>query len=808
MIELMRDLRTGLRVLLHRPQLLVPATLTLGLGLGASTGVFSVVEAALLQPLPFRDADRLAVVWGVAGPEQDIRGASPVEIDDWDASVDALGPLSRYNETTVNATGPEGAEQLEAELVSPGFFRILGTAPVLGRAFRPEDDEAGAAGSAVISHALWQRRFGGSTEAVGQTLRLDDVAFTVVGVMPEGFSGLSFDTEIWVPLGPFVGPEALSDRGGRWLAAIGRLTPGATAAVAQSQLDVVASRLEEAYPDTNRDRGAMLQPLRDFYVGQSRSLLLMVLAGVGLLLLIACANVANLQLVRAVERRREVALRFALGAGRRSVARQLVAESLVLAAFGAAAGVALAWVGLQTLLPLVPDGVLPPYSSPGIDAGVLGFGLVAALVAGLLFALAPAMRAATEDPADALRGGTRNSTRGRTPAGRPVAQHSILVAQVALALVLLVAAGLAVRSLQAQLAVEPGFRADGILAARVSLIGDAYDRATRVDFARAVLAELDGLPGVDAAAMSAAPLRGYNSASYIFRAEDPISPDTRIRYYRHSVTPGAFAALGIPIVAGRGFSDADRSDAPGVAVVSQAFGAKVWPDEDALGQRVLIGPGDTATVIGVAGDVRQRDLTTDLMDPGEDPDVYFAYAQIPTGSMDLLARAADPGALAGAIRRTVARQDPGVAVYDVVTLADELARRTALARLISSLLVVFAVLAVAVAAVGLYGVLAFVVRGRRREIAIRAALGARPGVIRRLVVRQGLALVLLGLALGVGASLVLGRAAASVLFGVDDADPVVLGGTALLLLLVAVVASWIPAFQATRIDPHTAMAEE
>jgi putative ABC transport system permease protein len=805
MTQLVRDVRIAFRALRRRPVLLITATATLALGLGAGTGVFSVIEAALLQPLPFRDADRLAVVWGVAGPEQDIRGASPIEIRDWDEGVEALGPLALYNETTVNLTGAGEAEQLEAETVGTGLFEILGVAPILGRGLVEEDGEAGAAGSAVISHDLWQRRFGGEADAIGQSVVLDDVPFTIVGVMPEGFRGLSFDTEIWVPLGPFSSPEAFTARGTRWLAAVGRLGPGATVEGAQEQFDAVAARLAEAYPDENADRAALVLPIRDFYVGQSRALLLMVLGGVGLLLLIACANVANLQLVRAVERKQEVALRYALGSGAMQVARHLVAESLVLAAIGGAAGVAVAWAGLRLLLPIIPAGVLPGYAAPGVDGPVLAFGLVTAIGAGALFALAPAVRVARQDPAGALRSGGRGATRG---AGGRV-QRGIIVAEVAVALVLLVAAGLAVDSLRAQLAIRPGFEADGVLAGRLTLGSDVYERDTRIQFVEELVAEIGGVAGVrEAAVVSRAPLRGYNSASYIYRAEDPMDADHRIRFYFHGMTPRAFELLRIPLVRGRGFTAADRADAPAVAVVSEAFAARIWPGEEPLGRRVVFA-GDTATVVGVAGNVRQRTLTTSLMDPGEDPDVYFAYPQLPVRSFDVLVRAdGDPAPLTGAIRRLVAERDPSLPLYDVATLTSELEAQTALGRMVSAFLGVFAVLALIAAAVGLFGVLAFVVRGRRAEIAVRTALGAGPGRILRLVVGQGLAMVGLGLAIGMVGAIVAGGYTASQLYGVSVNDPVILVGTAVALLIVGALASALPAISALRVDPRAAMAEE
>jgi putative ABC transport system permease protein len=806
MSDTLRDLRLAFRSLRARPLFLATAVATLGLGIGASTGVFSVIQAALLRPLPFEDADRLMVVWGVAGPERDIRGASPIEIRDWDGMVDALGPLTPYNATTFNLSGEGEAAQLRTETVGHAYFEILGVSPARGRTFTPEDDRPGATQTAVISDALWTARFGGDPRVIGRTVRLDGLPVEVIGVMPPGFRGLAFDTDAWLPLGAFLSTAGMEARGGRWLAAVGRLADGRTAEEAESQLAAAAARLEELYPDSNRERGAMVLSLRDFYVAQTRPLLLMVLGGVGLLLLIACANVANLQIVRGLERSREVALRHALGGGRRRVARQLLSESVVLGLLGALAGLVLAGAGIALLLPLIPAGVLPAYAAPGIDLPVLGFCLVAGIGTAAVFGLLPAVRAARQHPASALRGTGRGITEAGRAGRRPGAQQAIVAAEVALALVLLVGAGLALRSVREQLTIEPGFVADDVLAARVALPSESYDAEGRRLFVDRMVEGVRDAAGVAAAeVVSNGPLRGYNSASMV---GVPERPDRDIRYYRHSVTPGFFDALGIS-VRGRAFTTADGAEDDGVVVISEAMAARLWPGEEALGRRLLFGMRDTATVIGVAANVRYRDLTTSLMDPGEDPDVYFAYAQVPTGSFDVLLKTAgDPATFTAVLRRRVAALDPALPLFDVAPMRDVLAAQTALGRMVSTFLTVFGALALLVAAVGLYGVLAYVVRGRRREIAIRQALGAPPAEIRRMIVGQGVALVGAGVIVGLGAALLTGRMAAGLLYGVRAVDPVVLVGTTAALLLIAAVASWLPARQATGIAPHTAMASE
>ncbi len=803
MRDILQELRTAWRALGRRPGFTAVAVVTLALGVGAATVIYAVVDAALLRPLPFRDPDRLRMVWGVAGPEHDVRGASPIEIADWRRLTRSFTALSIYDQTTLNISGSGEARQLSAERVSPGFFALLGVAPALGRALTPEDDVAGGTGGVVIGDALWRSRFAADPGVLGRTLRLDDRPFTVVGVMPPGFAGLSFDCEVWTPLGPFRTAEALGDRGSRWLGAVGRLRPGVSPEAAQADLDAAARALEEAYPETNHQRSALVIPIQAYYLDRARPLLWVLLGGVGLLLAIACGNVANLQTVRAAERGHELSVRLALGAGRGRVVRLLVVESVLLAGAGAAAGLALAAVALPLLLELVPAGALPAYVRVELSPRLVLLAAAVALLAGVAVGWFASRRSARQ-PVAALRG-ARAAGDGPRP-GRWSTQRLVVGGEVTLALVLLVAAGLAVRSLRRQLDVDPGFRAAGTLAARVGLTGERYDAAARRRFAQDLLETVRGLPGVDAVAVgSDGPLRGSASASLIARAD---RPDERLRYYRHSVSDGYFRTLGIPLLSGRAFGPGDGADAPGVVVVGAAFAARLWPGEPAVGKRLLVGD-DTATVIGVAGDVHYRDLTTRLTDPGEDPDLYFSLRQITPRSFDVLLHGAgDPGSWTAGVRRAVSRLDPAIPLYRAEPLARTLAARTALGRLMSWLLALFALLSLLLAAVGLYGVMAYIVRGRRREMAVRSAVGARPGQLRAMVVRQGMAIVATGLAGGIAGAALVGRILAGLLYGVRAVDPAVLVVTATVLAAAALLATWLPALQATRIDPREALSRQ
>lgn len=811
MDTLLRDLRYALRSLRTRPAFTAAVVATLALGIGASTAVFTLVNAALLRPLPFAEPDRLAFLWGVAGPERDVRGASYLEVRDWrEGSRRTLRDVAVYDELSLNLRVADGADRVEAERVSASYFPLLGARAARGRTFLPSEDSVPDAHPvAVISHAMWLARFGGDQRIVGRTMTLNDRAFTVVGVMAPEFHGLSFDTDVWVPMAMISltdGPSVLERRGSRWLGAVGRLADGVTMEQAQEELDGVAARLATAYPETNADRGVQLMSLHEYYLGDTRVLLVGLLVAVGLFLLIACANVAGLQLVRATSRRREMAVRVAMGASGRHLLRQLLVEGVVLALLGAGAGMLVALWGVGALLPLVPEGALPSYVRVAPDLRVLGFTMVLALVSAALMGLVPALNGRRLRLTGLLKEGDRGAAGGMMTMRRPGVQQLLVIGEVAVALVLLVAAGLTVRSLQRQLAVDPGFRAAGVLQARLELPAARYSAEEAQRFAEALAARLDGRAGVeDVAFGSDVPLGGNTSAGFVLVDGE----DEAVRYYRHRVTPGYFATLGIPIVQGRALGAGDREGTPAVAVVSAAMARRHWPAGDALGKRLLVG-GDTATVVGVAGDARFRDLTTNLAAPASEPDVYFALAQWPTRALSVVLRTTgdDPTALAGLLRAEVTALDPTLPVYAVGPLAANVRQQTATARFGSFLFALFGAVALVLSAVGLYGLLAFVVGMNGREIAIRMALGSTRGGVTRLVVRQGLLLTTIGLVVGAAGAAYVTRFLAAQLYGVSPLDPVTFGAVAAVLVATTLIASYLPARRAVAVDPQTALKAE
>lgn len=801
--DLLQDVRLGWRALVRRPWYMLVGVLTLMLGIGAATSIFAVVDAVLLRPLPFPSPERLGLVWGVAGPERDIRGASYPEIEDWRARTHSFAGVSIYDETTLNLSGSGPAEQLEAETVSPSYFEMLGAQPERGRLFLPEDDRPGITAPVVISHDLWQNRFGADPDIVGRTLTLDGRQAVVVGVTRPGFHGLSFDTDIWSTLLPF-SPGSATARGGRWLAALVRLAPGASRESAQADLERTTAALEAEYPETNTERRADITTLHDYFLGSSRALMLALLGAVGLLLVIACLNVLNLQLVRGLARRAEVAVRYSLGARRARVVRQLLTESLVLSSLGGVAGVIAAWWGTRFLVARVPSGVIPAYAHVGLDERVLGVAAVMVVLAGLLSGLLPALRSSKGGLATALRSADRGGSEGAGVRSFGV-QQTLVAVEVGLAIALMLAATVMVRSLRAQLGVDPGFRPDDVVAARVYLPGEAYpDADARRLFVRNVLEGLGGLHGAERVAVgSDAPLRGNNAAA-ILRVPDARG-DEGIRFYRHMVTPGFFDALGIRVIRGRGLEPTDVDGAAPVAVVSRAFADKLWPGRDGVGESIAV-LGSEVRVVGITGDPRYRDLTTSLMDPGEDPDVWFAYEQIPSASFDIMVKYRT-GTVPDieAIRNVIAGIDPSIPLFQVARLRDALDGQTANDRFGSVLLALFGVAALALAAIGLFGVMSFVVSMRRREIAIRIALGSSPGSVLARVLRQGLLVVAVGAVAGLLASVAAGRLMRGILFGVSPMDPLSVGVVVAVLAATAVVANVLPASRAARTDPQTVL---
>jgi putative ABC transport system permease protein len=809
--ELVTDTRYALRTLRRAPVLAVAAILTLALGVGANTTIFSAVDAVVLQPLPFADPDRLVMLWE-ENPEKGWHEqlCAPANALDWKDQVKAFQDVTLFFEGAgVSTLTGEGAPRvLKSSGVIGNFFDVLGVRAQLGRMLRPNETWAadGMTRTVVISDRLWRETFGADPRIIGRSVRIDGQSLQVVGVAPRGFSFPVEGIDLWVPQA--WKPEMRAQdwfRRAHFMRAVARLAPGATMEAADAQLQAVAGRLKQQYPATNKYMGAGLTPLHDFLVGDTRLPLLVLLAAVGLLLLIACANVGNLLLVRAVGREREAALRLTLGAGRRRLAKQALTESLVLSVLGGGAGVALGVVGTRVLEALQPPGMLR-VSHFDLDGTVLAYVLGIVVGSALLFGTAPALWAGRRSPADSLREGGRGGDTRRMRRWTEL----LVVGEVALAVILTLGAGLLVRSFHALTQVDPGFDPRGVLATQVVLSGPKYDSASqsRAFFDR-LIERAAALPGATgAAATTTIPLEGTGYTSDFVVAGRPAG-----EYYteitHRSVTPDYFRVMRVPLLRGRVFTAADRQGAPPVVIINEQIARKYFKGQNPVGQRLTFDrppneKSEWATIVGVTRSERQQALSAEPL-----IEAYVPFAQETPQGASLLARVTgDPAAIAPAIRRIVAELDPEVAVSKERTVEDIRTRSLARERFLMTMLVVFAAVGLLLAVIGVYGVLAQVARRRTREMGIRIALGSPIGQVRWLVVKHGLWLVTLGLAIGISAALIATRGLGALLYHVAPADPVTFVAIPLLLALTGVAAAWIPALQASRADPAVTLRSE
>jgi predicted permease len=806
METLLQDVRYALRALLRAPAFTVVSIVTLALGIGATTAIFSAIHAVLLTPPPVAAPDRVAMVWmdnSAFTVRQDI--TSYPNFVDWRARNLVFEELAAFRAGQRNLTGAaDEAERLAVTSVGASYFPVLGVAPQLGRGFSAEEEELGNHRVAVLGHGLWQRLFGGDPGVLGQQVRLNDLEFTVVGVMPAGFD-LPEATQLWVPLAP---SEALREnRNAFWVYVVGRLRPGVTPAAAQADMDRVAAELNEEYPTAAPGSGIYVQPLPDYLTGAARPALLVLFGAVGFLLLIACANVANLFLARALGREREMAVRAAVGASRLRLTWHLLAESTVLGLLGGAGGVLVAYWGVALLRRLAPAD-LPGLDGLGLSLPVLGFALLLAVGTGLAFGMAPALRVSRPASSEALRAGGRGGSAGRT-ANR--FRKGLVVGQVALALVLLVGAGLLIQSFRQLRQVDTGFRAENVLTARIALAGQNYAGSERaVAFYEELLQRVESLPGVVSAAATSGVLLSELPASVLVTAEgrEPRPGEEGIEIPFDVVTPGYFATVGTPLLRGRDFGPGDREGGEPVAVVNEAMARLYW-DGDALGRRFRPGgPEDNdqpwITVIGVVADARRTALEQEAR-----PSSFFPLAQFASSSLTLAVRTAgDPMGLAQPLRAEVRAMDPGIPVTEVSTLEAQIGERISHRRFTALLLGLFSALALVLALVGVYGVVAYLARERTREIGIRLALGARPVDVLRLVSVQVLALVGGGVLAGLIAAALLARSLTTLLYQVRTTEPLVYALVASAMLLVAVLASYLPARAATRVEPTVALRSE
>lgn len=817
-----RDFRYATRMLLKQPGFTAVAVLTLALGIGANTAIFSVVNAVLLRPLPFPHSEQLVLVSDdLAGRQLNGVGMSVPELQDLQERAGVFEDISAVWPVDANLTGSDRPERVELLAVSPNYFSLLGATAQLGRVFGDEDRSQGFAEGVVISDGLWRRVFGADPNVLGRKIRADNDLYTIVGVMPPGFRHpgrtLRDDVELWGTAGFAANPFGPPRRAVRMLpGAIARLKAGLTVQQAQLQLDALVAQLTSEFPNEYPgDAGwtVRLLPAREKLVGEVRTTLLILLGAVGVVLLIACVNLANLMLARSLARQREMAIRLALGAGRRRLILQLLNESLVLSLIGGAVALLMVSWGTELLLRLVPT-TIPRLHEVGFNSGVLLFTFLVSLVTGILFGLVPAVQASRPDVLAGLKEGTAGAGFG----GRSNRLRGLLVVtELALSLVLMIGAGLLLRSFWRVLEVNPGFNAQNVLMARIWLPVpnnpemDPYrPPAKRVQFIKEVLRRVSALPGVQYAAIgggNGVPLIGpHNSIGVVIedRADEAVLPLAQ----GAAVSSEYFSVLGTPLLDGRFFSDSDDTHTPPVVLVDQAMVKRFWPDENPIGKRIKFGRRDSKgpwlSVVGVVGDIR-----TDGFDAPEQPHVYFSILQGPGYAMAVYVKTdGNPKMLTQALRQQVQAVDPGLPVFGEKTMEDVVSASLAERRFAMQLVIAFGVVALLLAGVGIYGVMSYSVNQRTREIGIRLALGANARDIMGWVLKQGMGLTVAGVAVGLVGAFALTRLLGGLLFGVAPTDAITYAAVPLLLAFVALVACYIPARRSTKVDPMVALRYE
>ncbi|MGB7923251.1 MAG: ABC transporter permease [Pyrinomonadaceae bacterium] len=810
METLWQDLRYGFRMLGKSPSFTLIAVVTLGLGIGANTAIFSLVSAVLVRPLNYLEPDRLVMVWEdeqrVGFPRET---PAPANYADWKAQNQSFEDMAALEWQNFDLTGNGDPERVSAFGVTQNFFPLLGVSPALGRNFTAEEDQPGADRVAVISHSLWQSRFGADPGIIGRDILLNGEKRTIVGVMPQGFEFKVADIRLWVPMA--FSAEKLANRNNHYLEVVARLKPGVTPEQANADIQSITHRIAATYPDEAEGMSAAVVPLREQFTGDVRRPLMMLLIAVGFVLLIACANIAGVLLSRAAAREREIAVRSALGASRWRIVRQLLTESVLLGGAGGLLGLILSLWAFAFLQQLIPAG-MREMTTLKLDLPVLGFTLAISLLAGLIFGMAPALQASKTDLNEALKQGSGRG--GGFGARQRLLRNAFVVAQVALALVLLVGAGLLIQTLRKLTGQYSGLRPESVLTVRTQLVSNRYkEHAQRAAFYDQVLARAKSLPGVDYAGYTTSvPLvwkGGANGLMLEGRAEEPGVGWNAIH---RQISPNYFQAVGLALRQGRPFTEQDNEGATPVAVINETMARLYWPEENPLGKRFKVaGPPDTnpwLTIVGVVSDVRQMGADAPVK-----AEMYVPYRQASWNSFyaprDLVLRTSvAPSSLVPAVRQAIYEVDPYQPLSGIRTMDEVLGRETAQRRLGMILLVAFAALALLLAALGIYGVLSYFVVQHTPEIGVRMALGAQPGDVLRLVIMRGMRLALAGVAIGLGGAFALTRLMKSLLFEVNATDPLTFGLIALLLTLVALLACLVPARRATKVDPIIALRYE
>ena len=817
MENLLQDLRVGCRSLIKNPAFSIVAIMALALGTGANTAIFSVVNTVLLRPLPYVDPDRLVLVWGRnATSARD--SLSVPDFQDYRDQNQVFEKVCAFAYDDFILGMADEPDHLEGLMTSANYFSTLGAPIATGRGFQSDEDQPGAPRVAIISDGLWKRRFGADPKIVGQTITLNGGSFTVVGIASRDFQSPVPDEnpQVWIPISfdggdrlripSSTNPELLHNRRGRFLKLAARLRPGVTPSETQADLDTIASRLQEQYKDTNTSVGAAVIPVRKHLLGNIEPALFILLASVGCVLLIACANVANLLLARGSSRRKEMSIRAALGAGRLRLIRQLLTESVLLSLVGGTLGLLMAYGGIRLLVSLNPPNI-PRLTEINVDSRVLGFTYLIAVTTGIIFGLAPAMEASKPDLNETLKEGSRGSTGG---IGRRRIRSTLVVTEVALTVLLLIAAGLMLKSFYSLQNVNPGFDPENTLTMLVNLPTVKYSDDRQISsFYEQALDRIKSLPGVrSAAVISSLPLTTTVIERLRFTVEGhpPPSPSEVPRANIRRISDGYFDTMRISLVDGRFFTERDRAEATPVVIINQTMANRHWPGENPIARRLVIPSMGTAPreVVGVVADVKHSSL-----DSESGVEVYVPYLQKPFALMTVLVRTtSEPLLMTGAVRESILSVDSNQPIYGTRTMQQVVSDSMSQSRLYSSLLGIFAGLAVVLAAVGIYGVMSYSVSQRAHEIGIRMALGAERGHILRMIVGKAMFLTLIGTTIGVGAALVLTRAMETLLFGVGVRDLLIFVIVPVVLALVSLLSCYIPARRATRIDPMIALRYE
>ncbi len=820
--SVLQDIRYSFRSLLKSRGFSVVAVLVLAIGIGANTAMFSLVDAMLLRGLPYAESSQLVVLIGnVQRTIVERRGNSYPDHQDWRAKSTRFVDMAAYGTTTLTLMGFDEPERIPIETVSAPYFAVLGVQPAYGRTFRPDEDEVPNRDAVVIlSDGLWRRRFAADPSIVNKTIQSAARTYTVVGIMPPGFTGISDTAQLWIPFA--LSGTPFDNRGNRGFQTVARLKPDATIGQARAELAVISKQLETAYPATNEKRGVEISPLSVETYGQLQPVVLRLMAAVSLVLLIACANVANLMIGRSESRQKEIAVRTALGAGQARLLRLLITESCVLTMVGAAAGVAFAALSVKALTAASPI-TFPSFVQPGINLSVLAFTIGVAGVCGVLLGLAPAMHTRWAKLTDALKDTARGSTGRRAHRLRA----ALVVAEVALAIILLIGAGLMIRSVQKLTAIDPGFNPSGVLTLSASIPRQPAPSAAPqvpatpgapqtppappplVVSGTELLSHIRALPGVTSVSLTSdVPLGDGSSATfYAAEGDTPSSADVRPRAYVHRVTPEFFDTLGMPLKAGRTFHEREATPDSTMVIVSEGVTRRFWPNQDPIGKRIKLGAVTSGspwlTIVGVVGDVKYRGLPAN---PTNDPDLYFPALDRTVQGL-LIRTSVDPASVTAAVRAAIRRAHPSIVVYNVTPMADLVRAQTAASTFTTWILGLFATTALVLSVVGIYGVMSYLVAQRTREFGIRLALGATRLELVQVVLRHGGRLIAIGAVIGIAGALALPKLLGDLLYGVTAID-VGSGMAILVLVVVAILACAVPAVRATRVDPVIALRNE